>query len=110
MALRERLDAEPLRMTVYVVCELLAGAALSRQPAKERRRVQRLCDAVDVAYPDSEFAPAYARLLAALRRDGSTVGTMDLLIATAAIQEDASLVTRNVREFSRIPDLHIVDY
>jgi predicted nucleic acid-binding protein len=35
---------------------------------------------------------------------------MDLLIATAAIVEDASLVTRKVKDFSRIPGLRIMRY
>jgi predicted nucleic acid-binding protein len=35
---------------------------------------------------------------------------MDLLVATAAIIEDASLVTRNVKDFSRIPGLRVVSY
>ena len=32
---------------------------------------------------------------------------MDLLIATAAILEDAPLVTRNVKDFSRIPGMRV---
>ncbi len=110
MAMRERLDSEPLRISVHVMCELLAGAELSRRRTDERRRVQRFCDAVDVAFPDARFAPIYGRLLATLQRAGRTIGTMDLLIATAAIVDDAPLVTRNTREFSRIPDLEVIGY
>ncbi len=109
-AMRGRLETEPLRISVHVACELLAGAALSRQRTEERRRVLRFCDAVDIAYPDARFAPAYGRLLALQQRTGQTVGTMDLLIATAAILDEAPLVTRNKREFSRIPDLEVIGY
>ena len=110
MALRGRLETEPLRISVHVACELLAGAELSRQRTAERQRVRRFCDAVDIAYPDTRFAPAYGRLLTLQQRIGQAVGTMDLLIATAAILDEAPLVTRNTREFSRIPDLEVIGY
>ena len=35
---------------------------------------------------------------------------MDLLIATAALVDDAPIITRNVRDFSRIPGLRVVGY
>jgi len=35
---------------------------------------------------------------------------MDLLIATAAIVDDAALATRNVKDFSRVPGLRVLGY
>jgi predicted nucleic acid-binding protein len=35
---------------------------------------------------------------------------MDLLIATAAILDDAALLTRNVKDFSRVPGLRVLRY
>jgi predicted nucleic acid-binding protein len=35
---------------------------------------------------------------------------MDLLIATAAILDDATLVTRNARDFQRVPGLRVLTY
>jgi predicted nucleic acid-binding protein len=35
---------------------------------------------------------------------------MDLLIATAAILDDAPLVTGNVKDFSRVPGLRVIGY
>ena len=35
---------------------------------------------------------------------------MDLLIATAATLDDAPLVTRNVKDFSRVPGLRVLRY
>ena len=109
-AMRGLLETEPLRISVHLACELLAGAELSRNRARERQRVRLFCDAVDVAYPDARFAPVYGRVLASLQRAGDTVGTMDLLIATAAILDEAPLLTRTVREFSRIQELEVIDY
>ncbi len=54
--LLENLAGEEVRVGVHVICELLAGAELSRRPVEERARVQQLCTNLDIAYPDEEFA------------------------------------------------------
>lgn len=61
-------------------------------------------------YPDETFAPTYSRLLADLRRAGQPIGTRDLLIATAAVRDEAPLVTRNAQHFDRVPGLELVEY
>jgi len=109
-ALLEEVAREEIRVGVHVVCELLAGAEGSQHPAVERQRVRRLCGSLVVSYPDERFAPVYARLLASLRGGGRPIATMDLLIATAAIVEDAALVTRNVRHLGRVPGLEVRGY
>jgi predicted nucleic acid-binding protein len=63
-----------------------------------------------VSYPDVRFAAAYSRALAAVERSGHTIASMDLLIAVAALIDDAPLVTRNVKDFSRVPGLRVLSY
>jgi tRNA(fMet)-specific endonuclease VapC len=103
-------DVELLGVSVHVVCELRAGAELARKPLKEHEELDRLLSGLIVAYPDARFAPAYARLLAAIERSGRPVSAMDLLIATAAIVDDAPLITRNVKDFQRVPGLRVLGY
>jgi tRNA(fMet)-specific endonuclease VapC len=103
-------DDEVLAVSVHVVCELMAGAAQAGAPKGETERLRRLCDALLIRYPDERFAPAYARLLTSLHRAGATIDTMDLLIATAAVVDGASLLTRNRRHFSRVPGLSLAEY
>lgn len=107
----ESLDPdELLGVAVHVVCELRAGAELSRQPLREHESVDELLSGLLVVCPDDRFAPTYARLLAATARRGPAVAAMDLLIGTAAILDDAPLVTSNVKDFSRLPGLRILKY
>jgi predicted nucleic acid-binding protein len=103
-------DDEVLGVSVYVLCELRVGAELARKPAREHDALDRLLSGLVIAYPDKRFVPAYARLLAAIERGGRSVAAMDLLIATAAVVEDASLLTRNVKDFSRVPGLRVLGY
>lgn len=107
----ESLDPnEVLGVAVHAVCELRAGAELSRQALREHEALDRLFSGLLVVYPDDRFAPAYARLAAATSRGGKAVAAMDLLIATAATLDDAPLVTRNLKDFSRVPGLRVLKY
>lgn len=110
MAMRSRLEQEAVAISVHAVCELLAGAELSQHAATERNRVLSFCEAAQIVYPDERFAQKYGQLQASLQRIGQTIGTMDLLIATAAVVDGASLITRNAREFRRIPSLDVIGY
>lgn len=107
----EGLDAdETLAVSVHVTSELRAGAELAKSTLREHEELDRLLGGLIVAYPDGRFAPAYGRLLAAVQRSSRPMATMDLLIATAALLDDAPLVTRNVKDFSRVPGLRLLRY
>ena len=38
------------------------------------------------------------------------IGTMDLRIASIVLANDATLITRNLRDFAKIPDLRVEDW
>lgn len=103
-------DDEILGVSVHVVCELRAGAELARKPLEEHETLDQLLGGLLVVQPDERFAPTYGRLLAAVQRTRASIATMDLLIATAALLDDAALVTRNVKDFSRVPGLRVLSY
>jgi tRNA(fMet)-specific endonuclease VapC len=103
-------DGEILGVSVHVVCELRAGAELSREPLKAHEALDRLIAGLLVRHPDERFAPAYAAALAAIHRRRQTIATMDLLIATAALVDDAAVLTANVKHFSRVPGLRVIGY
>jgi tRNA(fMet)-specific endonuclease VapC len=99
----------PVRLSIFVVCELEAGGASFHDP-EEIHRVRRLCQQFEVVYPDERFAPLYGQILASLKRQGLSVATMDLLIGIQTLVENEVLVTRNVRHFEKIPSLRIDRY
>ncbi|MEX2502825.1 MAG: type II toxin-antitoxin system VapC family toxin [Trueperaceae bacterium] len=93
--------------SVIVACELRYGAAKKRSPALERR-----IDAVLRRLEVRPFAPPLDRVYAHVRMElaatGTPVGANDLLIAAHALDDDLTLVTRNVREFARVTGLRVV--
>ena len=106
----ESLDDERLAVSVFVACELHAGAELARDPEEERGRIETLLTALDVVEPDERLPPQYGSILAELRRRGQAIATMDLLIAATARSHDAALVTRDAGDFDRVPGLVVVGY
>jgi tRNA(fMet)-specific endonuclease VapC len=109
-AFLEQHASDRLVASVFVVCELEAGAANASSPSRELARVRTLLQAMEVVYPDERFAPVYGEVLIKLQRTGRAMSTMDLLIATAAVIDDASLVTANRKHFENTPGLEVLGY
>lgn len=59
---------------------------------------------------DSECAAQAARLRVELEALGTPIGPHDTLIAATALRHQATLVTRNVREFARVPGLQVLNW
>jgi tRNA(fMet)-specific endonuclease VapC len=59
---------------------------------------------------DSDCATHAARIRVELEAAGTPIGPHDTLIAATAIRHQATLVTRNVREFSRVPGLQWLNW
>ncbi len=59
---------------------------------------------------DSECAAHAARIRAELEAAGTPIGAHDVLIAATTLRHQATLVTRNVREFCRVPGLSWVNW
>ena len=103
-------DKEILAVSVHVLCELRVGAELTRQVVSAHEALDQLLHGFVIAHTDDRFAPAYARLCASLGRSKRMIPAMDLLIATAALLDDAQLITRNVKDFNRVPGLRVLSY
>ena len=57
-----------------------------------------------------DFDEKAAKVLHALKSQKIRIGTMDLKIASIAIANDAILVSRNLVDFERVPDLTVNDW
>ena len=108
--LLDALSRHEIVLSVFAACELHAGVERSANPPRERARVEGLTGFLGIVYPDERFASVYARLLAGLQRGGETIATIDLMIATAAVVDEASLVTRDRKHFDRVPGVDVVSY
>jgi len=109
----ERLLAtSPQQLAVSTISlhELETGLQKSADPAQRRRQLEAFVGAAQVWDFDPTAATASAEIRADLERSGHPIGPLDNLIAGIARGRSATLVTRNLREFSRIPGLVVIDW
>lgn len=109
----EQLLATPPReiaIPAVSLFELETGLRKSAAPDKRRRQLTALTDLVTVIPFGTREAEAAAAVRAALEGEGTPIGPYDLLIAGTALAHNATLVTRNSAEFSRIDGLHLADW
>lgn len=106
----DELSDQDLTISLFVLCELEAGAALSQQPEVEHERLSAVVAPLAVCEPDARLAPLYGELLARLQKRGEAIASFDLLIAASALLDGAPLVTRNAKHFERIPGLTVIGY
>lgn len=90
--------------------ELYYGLTRCAHPERERPNLENLLGSVTILPFGAAGAEAFALLRNYLERRGQIIGQFDLLIAAHAIAENATLVTNNTREFSRVPTLALEDW
>jgi tRNA(fMet)-specific endonuclease VapC len=82
--------------------------SLSQQVEGYRRLRGHLENYLQV--PVIDFDDVSAAQYQKLRRDRIRIGTMDLKIAAIAISQNAILLTRNLRDFGKVPGLRFEDW
>lgn len=100
----------PIFISSIVLAELQYGVANSKFKEQNQINVNYLLDKLEVLDFSSKCAFYYGELRADLKHRGVIIGNNDLLIASHALAEDATLVTNNSSEFERAKGLKIVDW
>lgn len=90
--------------SIMVACELRFGARKKNAPALTSR-VEELLQSLEVLPLEPGTDRVYAEIRTALESTGRPIGANDCLIAAHALTHDCILVTDNVQEFARVPDL-----
>ena len=103
------LPASALWVSAITVSELEFGVRRARTPDRESARLTRLLEFVAIRPFDARAAGVAGTVRAHLEQGGARIGALDTLIGGHALAEGAALMTRNVREFSRIPGLVIAE-
>jgi tRNA(fMet)-specific endonuclease VapC len=109
----ERLQASlpnECAVSTVTIYELVAGIAKARDPENERRKIERFSSVLLELPFDRLAAEAAGTLRSDLEMRGSIIGPYDLLIAGHALALGLIVVTNNVREFGRVPNLKITSW
>lgn len=100
-------DPEEVLLSSVVRAELIFGARKSQRVAANLRLLDALFSALASAPFDDRAAEQYGALRAHLTAQGQLIGPNDLMIAATALALDATVVTRNAREFTRVAGLRV---
>ncbi len=110
---RDRLERTPLASIVLspiVLGELEFGAEKSANRQRNLERLTELTRRLTLAPIDRRTTSQYARIRSLLEKQGRGIGANDTWIAAQALGLGAIVVTDNVGEFSRVPDLSIENW
>lgn len=99
-----RARGETLATTSVNAAELWRGA----RTAKAQDAVARLLTALHDVPLGPRAARRFGDLMQALDRAGASIGTTDGLIAAATLEAGGRLVTRNAKEYARVPALEVL--
>jgi tRNA(fMet)-specific endonuclease VapC len=97
-------------VSVVTLLELRQGAEKSQQRELAHARLDDFFGPMDVLPFEESDALVAARVRAHLFRIGQPIGDFDSLIAAQALARDLIVVTNNVDEFERVPDLRIENW
>jgi tRNA(fMet)-specific endonuclease VapC len=100
----------PKAISVVTFGELIFGARRSQRVHENLAKVYRIREMfpiIDVTPAIMEF---FGEAKAALQGQGISVADLDLMIGATALVLDYSVVTNNVRHFSRIPGLRLTNW
>ena len=92
-------------ISAITYAELRFGVENSQRVAENLERLERFLLPLEIVPFDAKAGQHYGRIRTELRQRGVPIGANDLLIAAHALSLGVCLVTNNVRDFERIPEL-----
>ena len=95
--------------SIVVAAELRYGAVKSHSK-QLAERVDLLLSALEILPLEAPADQRYAEVRHRLARQGTPIGPNDVLIAARALAANLTLVTANMREFERVPSLHVENW
>lgn len=101
---------EGLAISSITLAELEYGVQASVNPEKNMIALLKFLTIVEILPFESSAAFEYGKIRADLRRKGTPIGNMDMLIAAHAKAENLIVVTHNTREFERVENLQLDDW
>ncbi|MDR0606288.1 MAG: type II toxin-antitoxin system VapC family toxin [Bacteroidales bacterium] len=104
-----RHEKDRLFITIFNHAELFTGVML-KESLTLRKAVEIFIERLSVMYFSEKASFEYAKIRSELQKRGDLLDDMDMLIAACCIAENATLITCNMKHFSRIKRLNLEDW
>ncbi|OYD94758.1 VapC toxin family PIN domain ribonuclease [Nostoc sp. 'Peltigera membranacea cyanobiont' 210A] len=95
--------------SIIVACESRFGAN-KKNSQKLIEKLEIILDSIEILPLTHPVEQYYAEIRTDLEQQGKPIGANDLLIAAHSLTLGLTLVTANIREFSRVPNLKVENW
>ena len=92
-------------VSAITLSELSYGVSKSSKPEQNQMALAQFIAPIEILPYGDGAAQYYGTLRTHLEKQGTPIGSLDMLIAAHALSTDCTLVTNNEKEFVRIPKL-----
>jgi tRNA(fMet)-specific endonuclease VapC len=106
----QTVDPQDVCVSSVTYAELVHGVEKSATVEKNRLALSMLLANIEILDFDVDAANCYGKIRANLEKKGTPIGPLDMMIAGHAMSMGYTVVTNNVKEFSRVPDLKIENW
>ncbi|MCY7408847.1 MAG: type II toxin-antitoxin system VapC family toxin [Chitinophagales bacterium] len=106
----EKEKTTDVAISFVTIAELHYGVYKSEHQERNLSSLQKFLTPFQIISFSSDMATLFGKHRATLAKKGKLIGPYDMLIATQALYHDLTLVTNNVKEFNRIPELKIENW
>lgn len=97
-------------VSAITYAELTYGVEKSMAVEKNRLALALLFSNIEVLNFDIKAAIHYGKIRAYLEKQGTPIGPLDMMIAAHAMSLGYTVVTNNIKEFERVPDLKLENW
>ena len=94
-------------ISAITVAELKFGVQKSQFPTRNQQALAQFLLPLKIVDFDRTAAIVYGDIRSALEKLGTPIGSLDTLIAAHALSLQVTLITNNVKEFNRVPNLQV---
>lgn len=103
-------SGEPQHITAVSVFELFSGVVRSQKQEQEKKNVLDILNSQNVLDFDTLAGIRAGQIDGQLIRQGNMNSPQDNMIAGIALAQKEKILTRNVKDFSKIPGLQVETY
>ena len=106
----QEVEPEDVCVSSVTYAELVHGVEKSVAVEKNRLALSMLLANIEILDFDVDAADCYGKIRADLEKKGTPIGPLDMMIAGHAQSHGYTVVTNNVKEFSKVMDLKIENW
>ena len=103
-------NGDPLKTTILNVGELYTGVYLSSNVAREIRILDLFLENFEILFFNKQHAILFGQISADLKKSGFSIGPIDEMIASIALNNKDVLITNNLKHFQRIKHLEVQNW